>query len=332
MQTPWVKSTPVDDRSVGDIAREEVQIAFKGDGPMSSRRLVPLTPAATKLLNGSHRTEARRVLEGMLSTLDGREGVARLRGMSMASDQAAFATNLLMSNTEAGFYPDSVSAGDKEGFERSMLSLVPSVQVAKAQNTGWLDFGPRISGKLRSVIEQGKDVSRDDATEVALTMLHELQHSITPHNPATVEEKYVWLEEGIAETLAWWPGRAADLRERMGVPLQEGEVIDPFSVPSDSVASREYRDRHRSIQGLLELAGVGPYQEDGSINKTAYAKAERLLQAGPLENVAAELARAIVHKHRLDEQLRPVIADLILEVKGKPSAVNALAAALNISQ
>lgn len=231
--TPWISATPVDDRTIGGILDSEVQIAIRGDGPMSTRDLVPLTPAAHALMYGHDRDGAQRVLRGVLATLDGKEGVSTLRGISMASDQAAFATHLLASNTEAGFIDDHAAAGDRAKFEQSMERLAPSVQAAKAQNSGWLDIGPRVSGKLRSVIEDGPQAGRDDANEVALTMLHELQHSITPHDARTIDENGVWMEEGIAETLAWWPGQAAALRQRMGVPAASGEVIDPWSVPPE---------------------------------------------------------------------------------------------------
>lgn len=329
--TPWIARTPVDDRSIGGILQEEVQIAVRGDGPMSGRQLVPLTNAARELLHGHGRDGAQRALRGVLATLDGREGVNNLRGFSLSTDQASFATNLLMSNIEAGFMPDTSAAADAAAFERSMVSLIPSVQAAKAQNTGWLDLGPRVSGKLREVIDQGASTRSEDSTEVALTMLHELQHSVTPHDPNTISERHVWLEEGIAETLAWWPGQAAQLRERMGAPMRRGEVIDPWSVPSDSVASAEYRNRHRAIQQLLGLAGVSPVDDAGSLDPVALDRAQQLLQGDVVDRVPRNLARAIIREHRLDPAQEPVVRELIVDTAGDPSAVDALAKLLGVS-
>lgn len=328
--TPWVARTPVDDRSVGGILQEEVQIAFTGDGPMSTRELVPLTRGAHELLYGSHRDSARTALRGVLATLDGHQGAANLRGMSLSTDQASFATNLLMSNVEAGFFPDSVAAADEAGFERSMVALIPSVKVAKAQNTGWIDLGPRVSEKLRNVIERGPNAGSADASEVALTFLHELQHSVSPHDPNTVAEKHVWLEEGIAETLAWWPGQAAALRARMGVPTRPGETIDPWTVPPDSVASTEYRNNHRTVQHLVGLAGVEPIREDGTIDPDALSRAKQLLQGDVVDRVPRALARAITAHHRLDSGNVDTLAQLIEDTAGDPNAVDALAAAVGI--
>lgn len=329
--TPWVARTPVDDRSVGGILQEEVQVEFRGDGPMSTRELVPLTRGAHELLYGPDRAGARTALRGMLATLDGQEGAANLRGMSLSSDQASFATNLLMSNTEAGFLPDSVAAADVAGFERSMVSLIPSVQVAKAQNTGWMDLGPRVSDKLRDVIQRGPDAGSASASEVALTFLHELQHSVSPHDPKTIQERHVWLEEGIAETLAWWPGQAAALRARMGVPARSGEAIDPWTAPRDSVASTEYRNNHRTVQGLVGLAGIEPVREDGTIDEAAFARARQLLQGDVVDRVPRALARAITAHHRLDDANVDTIAELIVDTSGDPSAVDALASAIGLA-
>jgi hypothetical protein len=330
--TPWVARTPVDDRTVGSILHEEVQVGFRGTGPMSKRELVPLSSGAHELLYGTHRDAAERVLRGVLATLDGHEGAVNLRGISLSTDQASFAANLLASNVEAGFFPDSVATGDVAGFEQSMVSLIPSVRVAKAQNTGWLDLGPRVSEKLRGVIEQDPRSTSDDASEVALTLLHELQHSVSPHDPATIEERHVWLEEGIAETLAWWPGEAAKLRERMGVPTRPGQPIDPWSVPADSVASGEYRNRHRVVQSLLGLAGVAPTSDDGTLDPAARDRAWQLLQGDVVQRVPRNLARAIADRHGLDDAASMWLTDRIVDLAGDPAAVDQLAAELGISR
>ena len=55
----WLDHEFIDDHTVGSILRDEVQIAFRGDGPMSKRELVPLTAGAHELLYGSQRDSAR---------------------------------------------------------------------------------------------------------------------------------------------------------------------------------------------------------------------------------------------------------------------------------
>ena len=175
---------------------------------------------------------------------------------------------------------------------------------------------------------QGPRIDGESADEVALTMLHELQHSVTPPNPNTIDDRHVWLEEGIAETLAWWPGQAGALRERMGVPSRAGEVVDPFTAPPGSVASDEYRERHRSVQRLLGLAGIEPVREDGAIDDAALTRARTILQGDEIEGVARNLSRAITRNLDLDPDDEPALRDLILDTHGSADAVSALAATL----
>lgn len=326
--TPWVANTPVDDVPISTVLDRSVQIAVRGEGPMSQRELVPLTTAAHELLHGPTRDGAHRVFRGILGELDGREGVANLRGFSLSPDEGAFATNLLLSNTEAGFLPDHVTAGDPKRFEQAMVDLIPSVRVAKAQNTGWMDLGPRVSALTRELIASGPRATTAAAQEVALTTLHELQHSVTPPDARTIDDRHVWLEEGIAETLAWWPGRASALIQRMGGPAHAGDVIDPWTADPASVASVEYRQRHRTVQALLGMAGITPTRDDGTPDPGALERATRLLQGDDITGVARDLERAIGLRHGLDPSQVSGLRDRILDLRGDAVAASQLAAEL----
>jgi hypothetical protein len=335
-RTKWIADTPVGDPSrarpdsgpppptVGETLPQQIQIAVQGDGPISTRRLVPLTAPARELLHGTHRESADRVLRGMLAPLDAQLGASNFRGFSLATGDAGFATNMLMSNIESGYEPDSVAAGDRVGLHDSLGTMLSVTRGGKAQNTGWADFGPRVSAKVRALVEQGAGAGRDTAAEVALTALHELGHSHTPPGP-NVPNRVVWLEEGIAETLSWWPGAAAKSMERMGVPARPGYEPDPYTAAADSVASREYRDRHRSVLKLLDLAGVQQYDDNGAPNTAGLATATQLLQGDRVDRVPRNIARAIVRHNRLDPAKVPLIADLVAETAGKPAQVDLLA-------
>ncbi len=321
--TPWVASTPVDDSSVAAIVPRQVQVAIVGDGPFASRELRPLTPAARELLYGPHRDRAEQAIRGMISTLDAQVGASTLRGFSLATDQAGFATNLLMSTIEAGIFPDSVSSGDRRRFESDFTSLGRTVQVARAQNTGWLDFGPKPSSQLRSIIELGTRASRADAEEFGLVAAHELQHSVTPHNPTTIADRHVWVEEGIAETLAWWPGVVRGMLERMGAPVPLVDP-DPYMAAPGTTASAEYRARHRAVQALLGLAGITPYDEAGTPSTAAHRRAMEVLQGGDLTGAARRMAAAIGAHRRLPRDEVDAVASLIDGMSGTPGEVVAL--------
>lgn len=326
LRTPWVANTPVDDTSVRELLPRQIHIAVRGDGPVSRRELVPITPAARELLHGRHRDAAERVLKGMLAPLDAQQGASNFRGLSLSTDVAGFATNLLASNIEAGFEPDSVTIRDKQQFERTFTNIGRAVVEGgvKAQNTGWTDFGPRVSQQVLDLIARGEQAGRDTAAEVALTAAHELQHSHTAPLAPGAPRQLVWLEEGAAETLAWWPGVAAESMRRMGVPARRGEEPDPFVADPRSVASNEYRQRHRAVLGLLDLAGVQQRTETGTPSADAYRAATQLLQGVSIERVPRNLARAIARTHGLRAEDVPALADLIVESRGEPSAVEAL--------
>lgn len=324
LRTPWVAATPVDDSTVRDLVPQQVQVAFEGGGPLSTRRLVPLTPAAHELLYGRDRDHASRVIRGMLATIDGREGVSNLRGMSLSTTPAGFATNMLMSNIESGWLSNTVRAGDRSGFERDFTKVAPDALEAKAQNTGWVDLGPRASSKVLDVIRYGAAAGRDAAEEAALTMAHELQHSITPPNPKGIDGRLAWLEEGAAETLAWWPGTASSIMGRMGVPVRDGHDPDPFTAAQGSTASDAYRRYHTGVLSLLGLAGIEMYDADGRANPAGRAIADRLLQADSIDRVPRDLARAIGRRHGLSSADEGALADLIVDSGGDRAAIAAI--------
>ncbi len=320
----WVANTPIDDRRIGNILDEEVQIAIvPGVAPGQGHSLVPLNKAGRSLLYGEHRENARKVLSGLLGTIDAFNGAKNLRGISLSTDQAAFATNLLLSNTEAGIIPDAVSSGSPKKLEQAMLSLVPSVHQARAQNTGWIDLGPGLSSKLLRLIANGNRASRDDSVEVTQAVLHELEHSKTPPDPVNISDRFVWLEEGIAETLSWWPGRTEKVLKSIGAPLHESDVVDRWSVPREAQASADYRDRHEVVTRLLSLAGVNPFNEDGSPDPNSFIRANQLLQSDEVERVPRALARAIARTNQLDHSLVAPLAALIPDINGKKDAMAA---------
>jgi hypothetical protein len=111
-----------------------------------------------------------------------------------------------------------------------------------------------------------------------------------------------------------------------------GEVIDPFSVPPDSVASSEYRGRHRAVQGLLQLAGVDPQRDDGTIDPAAHARAMQLLQGDVVDRVPRNLARAIVREQRLDPSVEPALREAIVAIDGQSTALDDLVTAFGLSR
>lgn len=321
--TPWIANEPVDGVPVKALIPQQVQVAFVGNG--AGKRPVPLTPAAHDLLYGSTRDNARQFFRGVVDSAVSTGSIDALRGMSLSTDLKGFTTNLMMSNIEAGYLPDTTGANGRSQFFGTFLGVAKAAQGARAQNTGWLDVGPKVSSKITGIINQGASgVAHSDLDEVAIVLTHELQHAATPPGPK-LKPHHVWLEEGVAETLAWWPGAARStlLNITATVPKSWRDP-DVFTAEPHTLPSAEYQAGHKSVQGLLGLAGIRPYRDDGSTDPASLSAARTVLQADHIERVPRNLARQMVKQHKLDPNLIDTLATKITAVNGRPEAVSSL--------
>lgn len=321
--TPFIANEPLDAERVRDVLPRQVQVAFRPDAPRA-QQVVPLTPAATQLLNGPDRVAARRFFTGVIDAARGAGALTNLRGMSLADGDAGFATNALASNIEAGYLPNSVATGDRARFLHDFQGVADATRGARAQNTGWLDVGPKVSAGIREIITRGPRASTDTLDEVSLVLTHELQHAATPPGP-DIPQHLVWLEEGIAETLAWWPGAARGTLSKVApaVPAHWNDP-DPFTVNPNSLASPEYRRRNQIVEKLVSLAGVEPRTDDGAIAPGSADAARTLLQSSHVSGVPRDLARAIARTHRLDPNVVGPMSDAIAHLDESPDGVAAI--------
>lgn len=323
MNTPWIANEPVGATPVRDIVPKQVQVAFEGTGRMSERNLVPMTPAATDLLNGPHRDAAQQFFRGVLGQLDGLEGVTKLDGMSLSTDHNAFATNLMMSNIDNGFFRDTISTGQVKEFLGDFQMAADQVTGMRAQNSGWLDVGPRVSGQVMDLIKYGPRAGREAMDEAGLVLTHEIQHSITPIKP-NVDQKLLWLEEGSAEALAWWPGATKNLLNDAGVPTAPGYEISPHTAPRNIQASPKYRNYHTAVLKLLDLAGAPMFDAAGNISQDGTQKARQILQGENLEQVPKNLAHAIGNNQGMAPGDVDALTALIADSGGERTNIEAI--------
>lgn len=308
-RTPWVANEPLDHERVADVLPRQVQVAFRPDA-RGSLQPVPLTPAAHDLLYGPSRDRAQRFFTGVIDAAHAVGAGDALRGMSLSDSDAGFATNAMASMIEAGYVPNSVQSGDRTRFLRDFQGIADATRGARAQNTGWMDIGPAVSAHALRLIRSGPQaVSRDDATELGLVLTHELQHTVTPPGPA-IHDHHVWLEEGTAEALTWWPGATRSTMQAIGAPVPAHDP-DPYTVPPKLLPSTEYRMHHRRVVELLGLAGVSPYTATEEVNPAGLASARRLLQSSHVSGVPRDLARAIAHHQGIDSRHVPEITQRI---------------------
>ncbi len=310
-RTPWVAQEPLDHERVVDVMPRQVQVAFRANASGHAEP-VPLTPAAHELLYGPNREAAMRFFSGVIDAASAAGGT--LRGMSLSDSDAGFATNAMASMIEAGYIPDSVRSGQRKQFLRDFQGVADATRGARAQNTGWMDLGPKVSQHALSLINHGsRGTSTDAQTELGLVVTHEIQHAVTPPGP-DIRDTHVWLEEGIAETLTWWPGAARDTMRRIGATRLDHDP-DPFTVTPEMLPSNEYRMHHRRVVQLLGMAGIVASADDGSPTPDGLQRARTLLQSSHVSGVPRDLARAIARHQQIDTRHVPEIARRI-EVLG----------------
>jgi hypothetical protein len=323
-RTPWVAKEPIDRQSVAEIMPRQVQVAFRADA-QGMTRPVALTPAAHELLHGPHRAAARRFFAGVIDAAHAVGAGTALRGMSLSDSDAGFATNALASMMESGYLPNSIASHDRTRFLRDFHGVAAATRGARAQNTGWMDIGPNVSAHIVSLIRNGASrTSRDAITETGLVVTHELQHSVTPPGPK-VADRHIWLEEGSAETLTWWPGATRATLRAIGAPQPDDP--SPLTVPGTMLPSPAYQAHHKRIMALLDMAGVRPFDDDGHPVAGSLDHARTLLQSSHVSGVPRDLARAIARHQGIDSRHVPEIAariELLGERGGDAKSVIAL--------
>lgn len=324
LRTPWLADEPVEGTRVRDLIPRQVQVGYGTDRD-GHTTLVPHTPAARDLLFGHDARAARRFFLGLKELADARAG-SRLAGVSFSTGLDGFTVNRMLSLTEAGWLPGStieaIRGGRREAVMQDFQGIADTSQVCHAQNAGFLDLDPTMSTTALNVIRHGaREVGRDPVEHLGLVLTHEIQHSITPPPRASAGS---WLEEGAAESLAWWPGKVPETLRTIGASLPNPRTPDPWTVPNASRPDMYYRSYKRSVDALLDLAGVEQWNDDGTPNPHGRAQAEQLLQGESVDQVAKNLARAIGRRHRLHPEDVDALASMIDESNGMITGIDVI--------
>jgi hypothetical protein len=325
--TPWIANEPVGDRTVAQRIPGLVQVAFRNAA--GEKALVPLTPAAHDLLHGPTRDAGRRFFAGIASLSDARAG-SKLLGVSLSLDANDFATNRMMSMVENEWLPTStfetIRQGKRDQFMTDFQAVADSSSGARAQNVGFMDLGPELSKTAVDLIRGGAhSVGKDRLELLGQVIAHELEHSVTPPRPG-MTTKGGWLEEGSAELMSWWPGRVNEVLTAIGGARPGGHNPDPWSVPQRSLPSYDYWGYLRGTQRLISLAGVEIFDENGSVNPTARARAEHIFQAADSEQLPRNVARAIGRHNQLDTRAETALHDLLKNSTGAKAEIDAIEA------
>lgn len=316
----------------GTVASEldrALRVGFVGDGPVSSRRIVPETTAAAQLLASPGGAAFERGIRSFVGVADAYKGRENIRTVTLYPDEhsvkAGDVVDLLSAMHADGVDTSPVSAHARE-FVLDQAKDVPShVRFSAARNLdGHIAVMPDVAreylttlglyrlqpgdGAVRAPVALRDDLARESWR----TMVHETHHSVTPqpnspleHESTSVMEEAVpsVLERTQASAIAKRAGADMSLAQRPARDTKDEAVDWPAwnrkhlpAPPSDLADKAEgrYVDGPALVREALRLAGLDRRTREGR------ATAEELMQGAPAEDVPDRLAAAIVSRHGLD--------------------------------
>ncbi|MCW2921325.1 MAG: hypothetical protein JWL76_1199 [Thermoleophilia bacterium] len=311
---PFIRDMHVTGGTFGSTITRQVRIDIDGSGPIPSRDVTLQTKPAVRLFNGPRRERALDVLHGVQRILED-EG-ALLEGISIARTrggvEAAAISGIIEEFPTDGYYNTPA--------EKKMVTDVLSAVAADLAGGAyaWYDpriqqivFGPVISKGLHTWIETPKRATAAENLFTAYVVRHELEHAVTPGDGDS--STYRWLEEGTADTIARWPGVAADTAKQLGMTYPKR--YEKIEYRTDRGGYPEYVDSLRILLGAAGVSWKDPTQLE---------EAKDVLQARELRDVPAELATRIAKAHRLSAAQRIRLERGIRRMDGTPSEARRL--------
>ncbi len=260
----WVAKTKVGGDELGSVAARALQFSLEGDGVPSTRRLVPQTEAAAKLLSGPQGAAVEQALRGIVATTDAHEGTTSIAGISLARGERDFAVNSALTWLERGDVKGWNPRGGAAAKEALGEALDGGRQIAKmavAQAPGWVNLGPFATRQLLRLAGSDSTTTADATMGawIATLAAHEPHHTITPprtgdiikskflqeplpkelekiqkEDPFSTLKPLNWIEEGTADVLSSWAGVLPATAAKMGVPslatLPEPAMPEDFDV------------------------------------------------------------------------------------------------------
>jgi hypothetical protein len=290
---PWIDRIPVGGTSTfGREIVRQVRIDIDGHGALADREVHLQTPPSVALFGSRGGDRMRTFLHGSLDVLDAREGY--IRGMSLTTSKAGYEAAAL-----SGIIEKNVLDGEFTAADRAFVSRMLSRYARETSRhtlawydprTTWVTVGPDVSRIVEVQALQPGRVSPVQGIEAALVLRHEFEHAVTPASDDDYE-RLKWLEEGLADTLARWPGVAASTARSMGLPYPR-RYLDRAYDSRWSV----YPAWVATVRLLLQAAAID------TTSPSALGAATRVLQGDDLGAVPARIAARIASKQGLSRR------------------------------
>lgn len=321
----WVRRIPIGNSTFGRLLVQQDRFEIEGNGNMVSRSISADTPSAAKLLDGRPRARTLRFLHGLQRVLDDRN--AYIGGVSLSRSEDGFNANYLAIFVQDGSFDRYTRTLAEQRWAVKMLLRQRAVEDVLAwfqHESRWIVIGPEISQPLERALRNPASVSPRKQLRIAYVLHHEIEHSVT-----TFDGRYEsghrafqmrWLEEASADTLARWPGVAAQTARELG--LRYPKRAKRLAYDKIERNASGYNDLVFAMRRLLTLGGV-------DVNDPkALSRVERLLQSTTVEDTPARLARAIVKHQGLRSSRGAAIAEGIRRLDADPANVRRFERAL----
>lgn len=285
----WVRSIKVPGGTFGSTITRQVRIGIDGRGPVPMREVTLETRPAVVLFAGPRRERAEHVLRGIQDVLDERGGL--VRGISLAQSPG---------EAQAAAIASVIRLRDVDSFEdprdRAILTrLLADIGADQSEHAfAWYNgrfqdivLGPEVSRGLLTWIRTPGKATKQDNIFTAFVLRHELEHAVTPIGDRDYQQLQ-WLEEGTADTMARWPGAAAETARMLGMPYPARYDRLQFAT-----ARGGYPQWTDTIRVLLGAAGVD-WKAPGQ-----FEAASELLQSRDSMQTPALLAERIAKRKRM---------------------------------
>jgi hypothetical protein len=318
---PWFMDLHVAGERVEDIIERTPRFRFEGDGPLSTRTIVPETQAARNALEGASAPKVEQALRGLLATFDAQSGVTNLESIGFSVDGASAAVNHVlggMSWPEASLGVPTIdpAAGSRERrqVKAALVAQAKELDDADAQGSTWgvsyrsINVAPAVTRGIFNSLADPANANKEDVDYQSHVLVHEVAHRLSEpplEHPdfaaAEPDERQLarWskmqlLSEGSADLITHLPGFKNDAQQRMGLPVSPEE---PFPSGYDMFID--------TLTSVLHQAGLDPRAPEHR------EQIIELLERDEMERVPDALATLIVQKQGIDWSRHHEIATAI---------------------
>jgi hypothetical protein len=315
----WVRSIKVSGGGTfGSTITRQVRIGIEGRGPIPEREATLETRAAIVLFAGPRRERAEGVLRGIQNTLDDRGGL--VRGVSLAQSPGEAQSAAIASIVRLRAIDDFSDPGDRAILTKLLADIgADQSKHAFAWYNGQFQeivLGPEVSRGLLTWIRTPKQATKQDNIFTAFVLRHELEHAVTPIGDRDYRQLQ-WMEEGTADTMARWPGAAAETARMLGMPYPTR--YDRLQFATKRGGYPEWTDTIRVLLGAAGIDWKDPAQFDA---------ASRLLQSRDSMQAPTMLAERIAKRNRMGADGQTRIERDIRRLDGDVRAARRLVARL----